>query len=218
MINWLDVIILIIVVFAAVRGGSIGFIRSVIGLISLIIAFFSANIMYDNLAELIVEQSSLKESLKGFFSKDLFGGFKIPSIDFSEQFSGFENVGKYLDKLFVKSDFITQSMASDFSEFMAQIFINIIAWLLVFIVAFFIVRIIGVVLEEVFKLPILKAINALAGFAVGLVKGTLTVFLLVVALQFLGEISQTGYLNEIVENSIFSYYILKYNVFRLFII
>jgi uncharacterized membrane protein required for colicin V production len=218
MINWLDILILIIIVFSAVRGGMVGFIRSVVGLISLIIAFFSANIYYDNLASLIVEQSVVKDGLKGFFSKDIFSQFKIPSIDFSQQLSGFGDVEKYLDKLFVRSKFITDAMAVDFSEFMAQIIVNIIAWLAVFLVAFLIVRLIGVVLEEVFKLPLLKSINAIAGFAIGIVKGSLTVFLIIIVLQFLGHISQTGQLSKVVENSVFAFYILKYNVFRLFII
>lgn len=218
MLNWLDIVILVVVVFAAVRGGSVGFIRSVIGLISLVAAFFTANIYYDNLARLIVDQTPIRDGLQNFFSKDLFSGFSIPEIDMPVDWAGFQTVETYLDRLFVRSDFISDSITMDFGAFMAQILVNILAWIVVFLVALLVVRLLGVILEEIFKLPLLKSLNALAGFAVGVVKGTFFVFLLVLLLQFIGQISQGEYLTNLVESSYFAYFVLKYNIFRWIII
>lgn len=218
MLNWLDIVILVTIVFMAVRGGSIGFIRSVIGLVAMVCAFFAANIFYDNLAGLIVAQSHLRENLVGFFSRDLFSRFRLPEISMPADWSGMKTVEAYLDRLFSRSDFISASMTGDFADFMARILINVLSWLAVFLVALLIVRLLGIILEEVFKLPLLRSLNALAGFLVGIIKGTLVVFLLVLLLQFIGQVSSGGYLSAVVERSYLAYFVLKYNVFRWIII
>ena len=196
----------------------IGFIRSIIGLVSLIIAFFSANIYYDNIAKLLTDQSNIAIGFNEFFSKNLFSRFSIPDFEGISLPSGFEGVGSYLDKLFSQSDFFGDSAALSTSAFLAQILINVISWLAVFLLVFLIIRILGVVMEELFKLPLLKAVNAFMGFCVGAVKGSLFVLLIVIILQFFGQISEGGYFKEVVESSYFAYYILKFGIFRWLII
>lgn len=217
-INWFDIVILLIVVFSAVRGGMLGMIRSLVGLFSLIVAFFSANIYYDNFADIIAGKTNIQSSLEVFFSKDFFSKFSIPSIELPQLTKNFSEVSEYLDRLFVKSDFIADSLSASFGEFMSQILVNIISWVIIFVVVYIIIRVLGIILEEVFKLPLLKSINSITGFLFGIVKGTLFVLLLVLTLQFIGQISSNHYFSDLVENSYFAYYVIKYNIFRWIII
>ena len=212
--NWLDIVILIIVVFAAVRGSTVGMIKSLVGLVALIIAFFTANAFNDDLAKLIIEHTTIKNSLQIFFEKDLFNKFSIPKITTDT----FGHAGDYLNGILANSDILKTSTMSSFGEFMANVVINVFSWIIIFIIGIIVIRILGIILEEIFKLPILKTINGIGGFAIGLIKGSLFVFLIILGLKFIGEISAGTYLTECINESYFAYYILKYNILRIIII
>ena len=217
--NWLDIVILVVIVFAAVRGSIVGMIKSLIGLFALIVAFFTANIFNDDLAKLIIGQTNIKNSLQIFFEKDLFNKLSIPKIDLPEiKTDGFGEIGDYLNSILSNSDIFKAYSFSSVGEFIANAVISFFSWIVIFIIAYIAVRILGIIVEEIFKLPILKTINGIGGFAIGLIKGSLFVFLFVLGLKFIGEISSGTYLTEIINESYFVYYIFKYNILRWIIV
>lgn len=217
--NWLDVVLLVIVVFAAVRGSIVGMIKALVGLVALIVAFIIANVFNDALVKLIIERTNIKNGLQIFFEKDLFNKLSIPKIDLPESTAdGFGEIGDYLNNILSNSDIFKGYSFSSFGEFAANAIINFFSWIIVFIIVYIAIRILGIILEEIFKLPILKTINGIGGFAIGLIKGSLFVFLLVLGLKFIGEISTGTYLTECINESYFVYYILKYNILRWIIV
>lgn len=211
--NWLDILILIIVIIVAVRGSSLGLIKSIVGLMSFIIAFFASNIFYDNLALIITNNTKVVSSIKSFFEMNFFSKLTIPTIQVPEISASVPKLNNQLNLLLENSNFMNTSIPDTFGEFMARITINSISWILIFICVIFAVKLIGVALEGIFKLPGLKMINSLGGFVLGLLKGLLLVFIIVLVLNFIASISNGTYLIEIINKSYFANIILKCKVF-----
>jgi len=211
--NWLDILILIIVIVIAVRGSSLGLIKSIIGFVSFVVAFFTANIFYDNLAIIITNNTKIVSSITSFFELNVFSKLTIPTIQVPEISASVPKLNDQLNLLLENSNFINTSISNNFGEFMARITINSASWILIFICVIFAVKLIGIALEGIFKLPGLKTMNFLGGFLLGLLKGLLLVFIIVLGLNFIGSISEGTYLVEIINNSYLANIILKYKIF-----
>ncbi|MBE6008301.1 MAG: hypothetical protein E7235_03775 [Lachnospiraceae bacterium] len=68
--------------------------------------------------------------------------------------------------------------------YIANISVNIISMILAFIVIFIVIRLIIKALDIVSDLPVLSFFNKSCGFAVGIIKGTVTVWLIGIVLTF----------------------------------
>ncbi|MBN2260796.1 MAG: CvpA family protein [Clostridiales bacterium] len=213
--NWLDIVILLIVVFAAVRGSVLGLVKSMINLTAIIVSFFAASIYNDALAKWIVENTKILSGIQKFYEFDFFNKLKIPSIQIPEIYSiEFGKVSDYLNKVLSNSDIVKNNIAESFSEYMANATVDILSWLIIFAIGMIIVNILGIVLESVFKLPVLKTLNSLGGFLLGIIKGSLFVFFMVLMFQFIGQMTTGTYLTDLIDGSYFAYYLMKYNILR----
>ncbi len=192
MFNWIDVVIAIIVLYNVVRGFSLGFIRSVIGIIGYVLAFWIAKDYHnavasyclDNFRNIAQMKVNLILSIEGMLSKSL--------SESTSSLTGatFEGSGvPFLEKLNV-SDFvnINNSAATTIHEVAAKIADFIVSGLsaiLVFLLVLLIIKIIGSVLNAIMELPILKGVNRFAGLLIGLIKGSVFIFVIMTLLAFL---------------------------------
>jgi len=204
MMNWLDILILLLVVWVAVRGITRGLIKSVVGIVAMVAGFVAGNFLYEDVAEFLDGHTGISGGIREFFNRELFSNLKIPRIE-----SDFSDITR---EIFREGDLWREYLGNDFGEYMATIILNILSWLLVFFIVVLFILIIGIVLDTLFKLPILKTLNALGGFAFGIIKGTLYVFFIVIFLEFFGGISQGDYLRDLVQGSVFAGTVLKYNI------
>lgn len=215
-VDFLLVIIFVTSVFSAIHKG---FLKSVLSLIALILALFTANFTnltaaewcYDNLVSgIIVENVEAK----------------IPEITYSADFNN--NVKPLVDSL---PDFVSEQLEIqdvDIDATLVEIFnthsstdgvaeaisnqlirpgiimlLRLICFLAIFLGLKFVFGIVILIVSKVADLPLLKPINKFLGILFGLIEGLFSVYSLVIVLSFISQLLNSS--NEIaqaIENSV----------------
>lgn len=192
MFNWIDIVIAIIVLYNVVRGFSLGFIRSVVGIIGYVVAFWVSKEYHSMVAEYLLANfknvSDMKVTLVLKIEDILLnsiaqGTSSLTSSSLSE--SGIP----FLERLDVQ-DFMnvasgTVSSAHEIAVKIADFIISGIGAILVFLVVLSLIKIIGMILNAIMELPILKGVNRFAGLLIGLIKAMLFIFSLMTLMAFL---------------------------------
>lgn len=192
MFNWMDVVIVIIVLYNVIRGFSLGFIRSVIGIIGYIVAFIVSKTYHETVTVYLMEHFTAVANLKMSIA------LKIEALLLNSVAEGttaltqptLEGSGiPFLETLNLKEilaiDDVALHTAHDIGLKMSDFIMNGLGAIVVFLVVLLLIKIIGIVLNAVMALPILKSVNRMAGLLVGLMKGSLFVFSLMTLLAFL---------------------------------
>lgn len=210
MFNWIDVVIAIIVLYNVVRGFSLGFIRSVIGIVGYIVAFWVSKeyhtaistYLLNNFKGIAQMKENLVSSVEGMLSNSLAEGtsamtgatFKGSGIPFLESL----NVNEFIN--------VNESAATTIHDVALRIsdfIISGISAILVFLVVLLVIKIIGIVLNAVMQMPVLKGVNRFAGLLVGLIKGGLIVYVTMTLLAFLSPtINDTKLMQSLYESQI----------------
>ncbi|PKM54050.1 MAG: hypothetical protein CVV00_09925 [Firmicutes bacterium HGW-Firmicutes-5] len=86
----------------------------------------------------------------------------------------------------------------------ATMAVNAFVFLIVFLIVSLLLNAVVIVLDILTRLPIVKSMNKLGGFSVGLVIGILIVWVTTMSLSFIISIQATETLSELIENSIFT--------------
>lgn len=224
--NWLDLIVLGILLINVGIGWFKGLIRSMTNLISIILGFIIAKIYYLNVYNYLIENYDLYNKIKLSISKN-FNNIKFPenisTSDMSiEQLSKSTSESNYL-QLIVESFFKSNnfkglveenitSYSEVFSSWLSEKILLIISMVIVFIVVFLSVRFIGYILDKIFKFPGLKGVNKLSGLAFGLAKGCFYGMLFILLITLVGPIFSKFNIIETLETSSIAIYFYKYNI------
>ncbi len=112
-------------------------------------------------------------------------------------------------------------VAQDVSDFVAHPFAsllsNLIAYVAVFFLAKLVLMVVFKVLDFVFKMPILNAVNKLLGFAFGLISAGILLAIITYVLGILvGIFGSTGFLNELTASSRIYGFFHNLSIFDLF--
>lgn len=220
MINWVDVVIAILLIYNLIRGLTLGFVRLVFGILGYIVGFFVSKEYYklatDYMLANVYYFAELKETIAAKVEES-FAGSVSPSDMSSAVTDGFKFpklLGIDLEKAFnfnATPDF--SSLASSISDFI----IYGIGFVLVFLAVLFVIKIIGIILNSFAELPIIKEFNRLGGFIFGGIKGLLFVFLIMTIITFLTPIiSDTGIMSSI-QSSKYGIYFYNNNILLRFI-
>ena len=195
----IDIILLAVLALAIFAGYRRGFVRSVMGMLSFIVAVLCGYSFYSPLAELYNEKFMLGAIsdriynsinsiiVPGIESLNLYDLIKEKTqvfFDIIDRFSG--------DMNSVEAIYYTQSgknetdIIRNISSFVAQPtasgLSNILAFLSVFVVVLIIMKILTVLIDTIFKLPVLNVLNHLAGTVLGVITGFAYAWLLCVIL------------------------------------
>lgn len=195
----IDIISIIILVFAVVLGYKKGLIKSVIGLVSLIISVVVAINLYSYpaayLRENVIEPHFVSETSDKLNALMNGGTEVIPpekvfddepealtetaerfGIDLSTLKEYYENTVKN-----VTDSFNTSEIAEKLSEFMVESTVNtisnVLGFALAFVVTLIAINLLLLLLNLVFKLPVLKLANKLCGALLGAIKGAIIVII-----------------------------------------
>ncbi|WP_034429867.1 CvpA family protein [Caldisalinibacter kiritimatiensis] len=182
--NWVDLIVIIILVTSSLRGLVKGFIISLFNLVGFFIAAYIAKLYYPVLVGYIYKNTNFINRIESFIyervfkimegnenglDKDLIiNGFKLPA-PIKESLGN--NINLHTGEI-TKS--IGQALANEFT----YIFVTIISIIIVFLAAKILLAIVVHVVDSIAKLPILRTFNRLTGFAFGLIKGVLIIYII----------------------------------------
>jgi len=186
-LNILDIIVILIMAGCIISGAMRGFIRTVLGFASFIIAIFLTNLLYPHVGRFLRGIDGLYTSMSTSISRML--GLE----SFLE-----ERVGATYNQII--SDLplpavLRNSLAESYSDtsvanalnatgideyisgFLAGLAINVISFVIVLILVFFGIVFLTRALNLIAKLPIIRSLNKLLGGAVGAIWGLLLTWL-----------------------------------------
>ncbi len=225
-----DIFMIIIGVFIVVGCWRKGFVKSVMSLLSLIIATFTAYAFTPSLSEYINEHfiksrisGTLYDSISGYFSD--FSLDKVGEIiknitntitrygSNSEGVSSVittasENGASGTDAAKSVADFIATPVSTTIS--------NIIAFTLIFFAALILLSFVTFIVDKIFKLPVLDSANKLLGLIFGIIEAILICWVLALIFSVLNtslEAVAPKYFNTaVVDNSIILKFFSSYNI------
>jgi len=210
MFNWIDVVIVIIVLYNVVRGFSLGFIRSVIGIIGYILAFWVSKEYYHQVTVYLVENFRRVAEFKAAMI------LQIETLLLNSIAEGTASLGTislensdipFLQQLnlskFMNLENNAAASAHEIGIKVADFVMNGIGAIIIFLLVLLVVKIVGMILNALMELPVLKGVNRIAGLLVGLIKGSLFVFVLMTLFAFLSPaIHDTGIMQTLYQSQI----------------
>jgi len=192
----LDVILVLIVLFVAWRSAKKGFVRTLIEMVgyvlAIVLAFSVASFLSKQIYDSFVRPAIVK-SIEANLSE-----FKPENSNLSEVFNKvINNIPSYMltasgyndkvasqiaDKISASTDNTTSKTAGEITDTLAKpamtYILNIILIFILFFLFMLIVRFLAKVLNSLFNVPVLGAVNTLLGGVLGIFKGVIIVLLL----------------------------------------
>jgi len=224
--NWLDILVVAILVINLLSGWFRGLIRSVVNIISIVLGFICAKMYHMTMYTMLEDRFGLVHKVKDGIS-ETFKNVELPSVADASSLPTDELVGSLTEsellsslvESFIKSDSFNQTMQTTvdsfgdaFSTWLADKLMIIISMVVVFLLVYIGVRVIGYILNQLFQLPVLKGVNKLSGLLFGLAKGIFFSMLLVLIIVILSPVFNEWQLVETLETSVVAIYFYKYNI------
>ena len=222
--SWMDISIIVILLLSGINGLYIGFIRSSFNLLVYILSGYITKIYYPFLAAFIKNNpdilSKMKDIVNSGISKIIKNSegstrekaleyFKVPDA-FKSSIEGSVEFQKGVEDL-------SKTASGVISEAFIDIFINIISVIVVFLVAKTLLTVIMGMIDNFFKLPLLKDFNRILGLILGIAKGLLIIYIIFTILTPLIMMSPEGYISEVTYNSNIGLYFYNNNIILNFI-
>ena len=233
----IDIVIIIVflmIVFLAARRG---FIKTIMGLVSTVVSLFLAYAYTPVLANYLKDTyiinkiaDGISNTLQGFSLDSVTGLFNLEKVaadepkslvdmlnrygtsinSFAEKVRGATGVGEgFVDKV---SEDVANPIASQLSI--------VISFILIFIAALIILKLITLILDAIFKLPVLSFANRLFGVIFGIAEGVLVAYVIAIVfsslLKNLGVIAPQVFGGFKVEDTYVCKFLLEHNIFDFF--
>lgn len=165
--NWLDIVIIAIIAYSALRGYMKGLILSVVGLISLLLALLVANKYYLALTDYLIVCWQLDRKIAELFKP-------AASPPLYDQSAGESSA--LLTQILQKISIYGQNTVGELLQLMlGQGILRILCFILLFFITDKLIKIIGVILHSFFDWGFLAPVNRLGGMVFGSLRGVLLV-------------------------------------------
>ena len=224
--NWIDVAIVGIILLNIAIGWYKGLIRSVVNVISVVLAFIASKLYHVTVANLLNERFDLLNKIKLVISETFTNvnfsyNTALSTEETTQQLSGTPYLRSFMDKFFASDTFdqltdkTTEGFSASFSDWAANHIINIMAMVTIFILVYIGVRIAGYLLAKLFDVPVLKGVNKLSGLLFGSIKGLFFAMLFVLGLVVISPFIENSSVITTLENSFLGMVMYQYNIILL---
>ena len=215
----LDILIIIILAVCVWRGVKKGFIKAAFSILTFLLAALLSFMFYVPFSEFVTNtsigqnvsqsiQTSVYKAVSGDAQNDkenaqtqestgegttegIISNMKLPSFMFSS--------------VFEQSDFLMRTArvtaAQAVSTSLSTAFMKLISGILLFVLILIGLWIIKKILEFIFKLPLLKEANKLAGFIAGIINGVLISYLVIAICVSLSGFSELSFIKDTIDKS-----------------
>lgn len=187
LINTADIVVVLIIVLFAVYGWRRGFMRSIIGLLSLAASIVLAYILRPIISDLL-NASPLHNIVLGSISERLNSSAAEKAALLPKAIQSVAESG---------TNALTSGMAAQLTGFV----INIISFILVLAAARLIILVAARILKTASKLPVIGLIDKAAGMFVGVVKAVVIVYVVLAIIGAAVPATDNNYLIYTIENS-----------------
>jgi len=210
----LDIIILGIIILCAYSGYKNGLVKTVMGLLSFVIAFIMAWIFSPPLSDFMYSKWIKPNFVSGAAAR--IESFLTPNIDLNrlaideqpEFVSMLESYGVKLPdvKEWLSGGASTENVAANLVEPVAKGISNFIAFVAVLIVSLILLKIITSLINRIVKLPVLNLVNktggAVAGGIYGIVLSYIAVILIYYVLPYIAANTPVASASEVMDNTV----------------
>lgn len=207
--------VIAILALSAWRGYRAGIVRMVLYIVTLVLTIVLAGLLLRPVSLLVKENTSLYQNIET----------SVEEVINEHEIADIESIKQLPFPEYMLDGISTDVMiAGDFRHVAAvglagQIF-NAIIYICLNFVIYIIIRIIVGTFDIVTRLPVIKEVNKLAGFAVGLIEGIILVWLLCLVLQACGsevwaqkifvQINDNSFLSWIYNNNLVEMFLRKF--------
>ena len=200
-----DIVIAAIIVISAIVGVRRGFVKTAFRLLSffaaIAIAYFFGSYAGDYIKTTSVYgdlSDKATASISEYFDKT--AEEELEKIELREGEMSQSEIGKTLERLGLETesfyerykdalkegtDNAKQTFAENAASKVMECLANALGVLVTFVAALIAMRILGFVVDRLFRLPVLRSINGLLGFALGTLLGIVSVFILCMIVEIL---------------------------------
>lgn len=218
--NWTLLAVGIILLVAAFLGFRKGLIKMVYSLVIVLLVTIITTIYAPKLAAYLKSNTtwddSLEKKTESFLEEQgiLKEGKDIDVSDLPLPFA-------VRDKIAKSANEYTTSMAKSYNEFVVSsvsgVIFSAIVYAVFFLILLALASIIGMLLDVISKLPVLKQVNKTAGLAVGLAEGLLIVWLLAIFVMIFGNFEFATHINDDIDANGFLKFLYDKNLIVYFV-
>lgn len=206
--NWLLIAVVLILVGYAIKGGKVGFIKTVFSIFSVVIALVLSITISPSVGKILQNNEKINTSITTRIEKII----KLEETDTKvtdevEVINGL-NLPKSLKNSLIENNNTEMYKALSIhnfkeyiSSYLAAVIINALSFIIVFIVINIILLVLSSVLGIISKLPILNGLNKTAGILVGLLQGLIVIWVLCIVLTASLGTKSGQYIYELVNQS-----------------
>ncbi len=211
--NILDIFVIAVIGFAGLYGLWRGFVRTVFSLFSTILVIILTLIFTPVVSNAIIDNTAFDEQI----SEQVIYLTGVDKVEGS--IAEMANISYIIDQLPLPenmADSLKESYDLDYGDEIrekeygkyigdkiARAAINYLIFIILFLIIATVLNIILLQLDLLTKLPVIKQLNKLGGFGVGLVLGLIIIWVSCLILGFWVSVKSTQELTNLIENSIF---------------
>jgi uncharacterized membrane protein required for colicin V production len=223
MINWVDFVLLIIVLIATFLGYKRGFFKTLYGLVAFFIAIFLAFSFHKPFATYLKNNTEIDEwiitNIQSYGKKvepdqiEQENNYQIINSDENKEVleKTLENLPKNIKETLGLEDIKNQAI-ENISLKVSDLAINIISILGIYVVISLLLEIVSNIVDGVLKLPILKQINEILGLLLGSILGFLQIYIIFAIITFLSSIININTLIIYIKSSLIARILYENNL------
>lgn len=197
-----DLGILLIIFISTIIGYKVGFIKVAFRLLSFILAFVIALVLYKPISNLIIDHTSIPHKIETQISSRLS----------SEDKSSTDNiVSNYYNNV---KNYSTNVMAHNISITI----VNISSVLLVFIITRLLLFFLKFSTDLIAKLPLIKQFNHIGGFIYGIIAGFFIVYFIFTVITLLAPLIDLSKILNLINSSIIGNIMYNNNIIFMFLV
>lgn len=219
--NWMDIVVLLIIGVQTFQSFRVGMVRSVISLAGWFVALIAAKIYYKLVATYMVANfkvfSGLEENLYEAFTKNLNSKAQLQQATQTGALGGPLQLPKVLGGLSKNlvdqsQDMVNQMVYGDLAHRISEMIINGLAFMSIVFVILIALNLVMYLAEVIVHLPLLKEANRLGGLVVGLLRGAVSVLVVMTIITFVLPFMEKTWLIDAVQNSQIAIYFYNNNL------
>lgn len=210
--NTLDIVVIVVIGISVINGAIRGFIRTLFGLSSLLVAVILTWMLTPVVSDAVIEQSSfdemISEQVVELLDIEHMINMRMEDSDAVREISGLKLPGNMIESLAdnytpqVLERLNVTGVGDYIGDAISVMSVNALVYIVMFVVISIALNAIVTLLDLVSRLPVLNQMNRIGGIGLGLMIGVVCVWLGSVGLSFIISIQSTTMLSEMIEKSI----------------
>lgn len=203
----LDIIILVLVLFAALMGYKKGLVGIMVGLVSMILAIVLSLFLQGPIADMLYNNTGVGKIVEQTV---------YTNLNSANNKNNENNENKSTDNIIINSitDKAVASLTNEETAKAVTMFIlKGISFVIIFIVVTIVCRILQSVLNLVFNLPVLDVVNKFGGLGLGAIKVLLKIYIVLAIISFIAPMQIIDPVIEMINSSTVTKMLYQNNLF-----